>query len=270
MVLIIHEMQYRLSRNQGDCRQQPIVLQFRTLHLHLETSYYSTNVSVNKRTIKIGGCNENCWNVILRHLLFWHVITGPPNTHDYKYIYIEMSRFLRATLSWHLELAFVVFYKVPNTNAKFKNRSSPRDFANQTWHLSRWTWQTNFLARTSSSRRARSSFFPRSCFPARRSPVLRRRSIHGDGQSDLSKRSIWRRRRGRGRCKAAARSGEAKGLWQPICGTKKSPTAWEYVAATRNPRVCRLPSQGKFGIFANSPPPNANLHKMPNHWTPLF
>ena len=79
-----------------------------------------------------------------------------------------------------------------------------------------------------------------------------------------SKRSVWRRQRGRGRCKVAARFGKAKGPRQPICGAKKSATAREYVAATRNPRIRRLPSQGKFGIFANSPPPNANLPKMPN------
>jgi hypothetical protein len=46
----------------------------------------------------------------------------------------------------HLELAFVVFCKVPNTKAKSKNRSTPRDFANQTWHLSRWIRQTNFFS----------------------------------------------------------------------------------------------------------------------------
>ena len=81
----------------------------------------------------------------------------------------------------------MVFCKAPNTNAKSKNRSTSRDFANQTWHLSRWNGKQIFLARTSSSRRARSSFFPRSCFPTRRSPVLRRlRSFAADLQSSPS------------------------------------------------------------------------------------
>ena len=256
----------------------------------------------------------------------------------------------------------MVFCKVPNTNTKSKNRSTPRDFVNQTWHLSRWTRQTKFFSENEFLAPRAVFFFPTILFsrapisspsPPISSPVLLRpRSSLGDrgqlgaggacsssprtwcprcrlqlrqtgllcglprfvvrnclcpsyyfysvqccearscpsvqrpmkegrrmalnGQRSAwegrraalsswrrSKRSVWRRR-GRGRCKAAARSGEPKGPWQPICGAKKSPTAREYVAASRNPRIRRLPSQEKFGIFAKSPPPNANLPKMPN------
>ena len=154
-----------------------------------------------------------------------------------------------------------------------KNRSTPRDFANQTWHLSRWTRQTNFFSANEFLAPYPTILF--SCAPISSpsppisSPVLLRRrwrhtrllgcpsvrrpmkegrrvALNGQRpawegwQAALSswrrsKRSVWRRQRGRGRCKTAARSGEAKGPRQPICGAKKSPTVREYVAATRNP-----------------------------------